>query len=284
MDTEDYLGRLQNDMELRNLAKSTRHSYFSCVRKFLEFSSKPLEETNEEDVRAFILHLRNDLKLEPRTVNVYNAAICYFYTFTLDRALNRAKVPKMKTTISVPEVLTSNELKRLMDATTDIKYKAIFSLAYGSGLRISEILNLHDTDIRSDSMQIFVRKSKRNKERYTVLGKSTLYYLRRYYKEYDIKHMSEDGLLFIGDSEDGAICQKTVNSALKMYLEKAKIRKSKNVTMHTLRHSFATLMLQSGADIFLIKDLLGHSSITSTAIYMHVVVRPEQYPGSPADL
>ena len=96
--------------------------------------------------------------------------------------------------------------------------------------------------------------------------------------------MSEDGLLFIGDSEDGAICQKTVNSALKMYLEKAKIRKSKNVTMHTLRHSFATLMLQSGADIFLIKDLLGHSSITSTAIYMHVVVRPEQYPGSPADL
>ena len=129
-----------------------------------------------------------------------------------------------------------------------------------------------------------VRKSKRNKERYTVLGKSTLYYLRRYYKEYDIKHMSEDGLLFIGDSEDGAICQKTVNSALKMYLEKAKIRKSKNVTMHTLRHSFATLMLQSGADIFLIKDLLGHSSITSTAIYMHVVVRPEQYPGSPADL
>ena len=273
MEGEDYLKRLQDDLELKNFAESTKYMYVTSVKRMLEFVGKPPEDVSEDDIRRYILHMKNDLHLSARSINSYIAAIRFFFSVTLDRPLNPQRVPKMKTTISVPEVLTGQELKQLMDATTNVKYQAMFSLAYGSGLRISEILNLHIEDIRSDSMQIFVRESKRHKER-----------LRKYFVEFHVRKTSPNGLLFPGDSEDGKMSIGAVNNALAKYLKAAHIEKTKPVTMHTLRHSFATLMLESGADIFLIRRLLGHSSLSSTAIYMHVAILPERRPTSPADL
>lgn len=284
MENEDYMGRLQDDLALKDYSASTRSMYTTTVKKLLDFVQKPPEAITEDDVRRYILHMKNDLHLSNRTINSYIAALRFFFSVTMDRPLNPMKVPKMKTTISVPEVFTEPELKRLMNATTDVKYQAIFSLAYGSGLRVSEIRRLHVEDIRSDSMQIFVRESKRRKERYTILGEATLNLLRRYYVEYHIRKTSVNGLLFPGDSWDGTMSSNGINNALKKYLAEAGIVKSKDVSMHTLRHSFATLLLESGADIFLIKRLMGHSSLTSTEIYMHVAIVPNKRPVSPADL
>ena len=278
------MGRLQVDLALKDYSASTRSMYTTTVKKLLDFVHKPPEAITEDDVRRYILHMKNDLHLSNRTINSYIAALRFFFSVTMDRPLNPMKVPKMKTTISVPEVFTEPELKRLMNATTDVKYQAIFSLAYGSGLRVSEIRRLHVEDIRSDSMQIFVRESKRRKERYTILGEATLNLLRRYYVEYHIRKTSVNGLLFPGDSWDGTMSSNGINNALKKYLAEAGIVKSKDVSMHTLRHSFATLLLESGADIFLIKRLMGHSSLTSTEIYMHVAIVQNKRPVSPADL
>lgn len=283
MTIDESIQRLRDDLELKDYSDSAKHMYVDSVQKFIASANKPVDDLGEEDVRRYILQLKQK-RLSSQTINSYTAGIRFFFTVTLDRPLNPLKVPKMKITHSVPDVLTAPECKALISATVDVKYQAIFSLAFGSGLRISEILNLHTSDIRSEKMQVFVRPSKRRKERYTILGKSTLNLLRQYYKVYKPQKMTDTGLLFPGKSKDGSLSQEAVNRVLAASVKTAGIQKSKPITMHTLRHTFATIMMEKGTNLVQLKNLLGHSSISSTAIYTHVAANNDSLPPSPADL
>lgn len=252
-------------MQLRSYSEHTQDVYGRAVRKFLNFSRKPVEKLNEQDVRAYTLHLMES-SLSKCSINTYQAAIRFFFGVTLNRAMNYLQMPRLKEDKVLPEILSREEIARLLDRCENPKHRAIFALAYGSGLRVSEICALRIQDIDSKQMRVFVRSSKRNKDRYTILSYQCLEFLREYWRRFHPNH--PEGLLFPGWRNLTSITEKAVNDALKKWLGVAGI--SRSVSIHSLRHAFATYLLEDGTDIFTIKELLGHSSISSTTVYLHM--------------
>ena len=163
----------------------------------------------------------------------------------------------------MPVILSKTEVKNILNATTNLKHKAILTTVYSAGLRISEVRNLTIKDIDSKNMQIRVRKAKGKKDRYTLLSQNNLSLLRKYWKEYQPEYW-----LFPGMPTTKAISARTIQQFFKKYLNKTKI--TKNATVHTLRHCFATHLLEAGVDIFHIQKLLGHASPKTTARYIHL--------------
>ncbi len=265
MGTNYYLEKLYQDMRLRSYSEHTQDVYGRAVRKFLNFSRKPVEKLNEQDVRAYTLHLMES-SLSKCSINTYQAAIRSFFGVTLNRAMNYLQMPRLKEDKDLPEILSREEIAQLLDHCENPKHKAIFALAYGSGLRVSEICALRVQDIDSKQMRIFVRNSKRNKDRYTILSQQCLEFLRDYWRSFRPRH--PEGLLFPGWRNLTSITEKAVNDALKKWLGVTGI--SRRVSIHSLRHAFATHLLEDGTDIFTIKELLGHSSISSTTVYLHL--------------
>ena len=180
--------------------------------------------------------------------------------------MNYLQMPRLKEDKVLPEILSREEIALLLERCENPKHKAIFALAYGSGLRVSKICALKVQDIDSQQMRVLVRSSKRNKDRYTILSRQCLRFLRDYWKNFRPRH--PEGLLFSGWRNLTSITEKAVNDALKKWLGEAGI--SRNVSIHSLRHAFATHLLKDGTDIFTIKELLGHSSISSTTVYLHL--------------
>lgn len=277
MDANYYLEQLYQDMRLRAYSDHTQDVYGRAVRCFLNFSGKSVEALNEQDVRNYVLHLMGG-SLSKGSINTYQAAIRFFFGVTLNRAMNYLQMPRLKEDKALPEILSREEIARLLDRCEKPKHKAIFALAYGSGLRVSEICALRVQDIDSKQMRVFVRNSKRDKDRYTILSRQCLGFLRDYWRSFRPNH--PEGLLFPGWRNLTSITDKAVNDALKKWLRAADI--TRNVSMHSLRHAFATHLLENGTDIFTIKELLGHSSISSTTVYLHLA-NTEANLVSPAD-
>ena len=246
-------------------SEHTQDVYGRVVRNFLNFSRKPVESLNEQDVRNYTLHLMNG-NLSKGSINTYQAAIWFFFGVTLNRAMNYLQMPRLKEEKVLPEILSREEIALLLEQCENPKHRAIFALAYSSGLRVSEICALKVQDIDSKQMRIFVRNSKRDKDRYTILSQQCLEFLRDYWRKFRPKH--PEGLLFPGWRNLSSITEKAINDALKKWLGVAGI--SRNVSIHSLRHAFATHLLEDGTDIFTIKELLGHSSISSTTVYLHL--------------
>lgn len=265
MGTNYYLEKLYQDMQLRAYSEHTQDVYGRAVRSFLSFSGKSAESLNEQDVRNYVLHLMSS-SLSKGSINTYQAAIRFFFGVTLNRTMNYLQMPRLKEDKVLPEILSREEIARLLDHCENPKHKAIFALAYGSGLRVSEICALRVQDIDSKQMRVFVRNSKRGKDRYTILSQQCLEFLRDYWRSFHPKH--PEGLLFPGWRNITSITEKAINDALKKWLRVADI--SRNVSIHSLRHAFATHLLEDGTDIFTIKELLGHSSISSTTVYLHL--------------
>ncbi len=265
MDWERYLKRLDQDMVLRSYSRHTREVYGREAKKFLVFSGKTVEELTEEDVRRYVLHLMAG-SLSKKTINTYQAAIRFFFGVTLNRAMNYLQMPRLKEDKSLPEIFSREEVSSVLSACQNLKHKALIALGYGSGLRVSEICALRVQDIDSKQMRVFVRCGKRNKDRYTILSQNTLEILRDYFRAYRPHH--PDGLLFPGWRNLSPITPEAVNEALIKWSAVAGIRKK--VSMHSLRHSFAAHLLEDGTDLFTIKKLLGHSSISSTTVYLRL--------------
>lgn len=265
MDTNFYLEKLYQDMQLRAYSEHTQDVYGRAVRSFLNFSRKPVESLNEQDVRNYTLHLMNG-NLSKSSINTYQAAIRFFFGVTLNRAMNYLQMPRLKEDKVLPEILSREEISLLLERCENPKHKAIFALAYGSGLRVSEICALKVQDIDSKQMRVFIRSSKRNKDRYTILSQQCLEFLRDYWRSFRPRH--PEGLLFPGWRNLTSITEKAIDKALKKWLGVAGI--SRSVSIHSLRHAFATHLLEDGTDIFTIKELLGHSSISSTTVYLHL--------------
>ena len=263
---QQALTRMKADIQLRGLSQGTLKSYTASVRDFFKFICKPVEGLDEMDVRKYLGHLIVERKLEPSTVNIHSAAIRFFFAVTMNRTMNYLQIPRMKEPKKLPVILTRDEVAELISQASNAKHRALLLTAYGSGLRISELISLKTKDIDSNSMRVFVRGAKGKKDRYTILSEKSLLALRDYWRKYRPK--SPEGYIFPGSKNVGHICESTVNSAIEVALLRTGIKKK--ISEHTLRHCFATHLLEDGYSLLQIKEMLGHASISSTVIYLHL--------------
>ncbi|QSO52906.1 site-specific integrase [Alicyclobacillus curvatus] len=268
---KQVLRRLAEDIRLRGLSQNTLESYTTHARIFLEFSGdRPIEQLNAEDIRRFLLHLIHEKKVSPGTVNVYSAAIRFLFAVTLNRTLNYLQIPRQKKRKTLPEVLTRSEVHSILESCQNIKHKAMLTLVYSAGLRVSEAAALKIQHIDSKNMRLFVQKGKGGKDRYTLLSDACLNVLREYWKEYRPNH--PEGWLFLGTYNVTHITSAAIEDAFTKAVQRAHI--TKQASIHTLRHSFATHLLEDGATLLQIKSLLGHASVQSTTIYLHLANMP----------
>lgn len=266
MTNNELLEKLSEDMKMRKFSHYTYDSYMRKTKDLIKYFDKPLEEVTIEELRKYLLeYLTEEKKLSDRSVNYYNSVIRFVYEVTLDKLINKKQLPMRKKKKTVYKVLTKEELSTFFDLVDNYKFKTIFMLAYGSGLRIGEIVNLRDEDIDSKNMRIFVREGKGNKERYTILSNKSLEMLREYWTKY--RQHKRKGKIFLSESGE-SITEYVIRTHFRKYRKKAKI--SSKVTMHTLRHNFATNLIEKGVTIIQVKELMGHSNIRSTMEYIHV--------------
>lgn len=262
---QQTLNRLSLDIRMRGLSENTHAAYVRYVGKFLNFYEKQAEALDENDARAYLIHLLQEGKVSTGTINMSNAAIRFFFAVTLNRTINYLQLPRFKKRKALPEVPTREEIQHLINGCLNLKHKSFFLLAYGGGLRVSEIAALHIKDIDSKSMRIFVRGGKGGKDRYTILSNECLCTLREYWSVYRPKH--PEGWLFLGAKRT----RMTPDAAANAFYKWIKcLGITRDISIHSLRHAFATHLLEDGATIFQIKELLGHASLNSTAVYLHL--------------
>jgi integrase/recombinase XerD len=273
--------RMQHDMMMRGLASHTQQHYIHHVRRFAAFLGRPPDTATAEDLRGFQIH-QHESGASPMTINSAVSALRFLCTVTLRRQdLARALVAVRRST-TVPEVLSVEEAARLLAAAPGIKYKAALSVAYGAGLRVSEVAHLKVDDIDSKRMLIRVEQGKGRKDRNAMLSPQLLELLRLWWREGKRRSvMLPHGWLFPGKSYTDPISTRQLNRAVHEAAEVAGIRK--RVHPHTLRHSFATHLLEQDVDIRVIQVLLGHSKIDTTALYTKVATRTIRAVTSPLD-
>ena len=254
------------DIRFRNLSNSTYKNYTRNIRNFFAFCRKPIEELDENDIRNFLHYLIDEKKYAPTTVNQSSAAIRFFFAVSLNRPMNYLQIPLMKVPKTLPDVLTREEVSSLIRACTNTKHQALLLLAYGSGLPSGEIETLRVKDIDSKEMRIFVKGGKNKRDRYTLLSQTTLEALRTYWKDY--RPNSPEGWLFPGFRNIGHLTRAAIALAFDTCVKRTGI--TKGVSPHSLRHAFATHLLEDGVELIKIKELLGHHRISSTMVYLHL--------------
>ena len=245
MTNGEVLEKMLQDMKMRNFSHYTYEFYIGKTKEMMRYFNKPIEEVTIEEYRDYLYkHLLQERKLCDHTVNHYNSVIRFMLEVTLDRLINKKQIPMRKRKKEVYKVLTQEELSTFFSLCDNYKFKTIFMLVYGSGLRIGEVVNLHKSDIDSKAMRIFVREGKGNKERYTILPKVSLKMLRKYWKDYRPKVKTDK--IFLNDLNE-PINQYVIRTHFRKYRRKAKI--SEKATVHTLRHNFATNLIENGASL-----------------------------------
>ena len=279
MDIEGLLVKFEQKLILQRYSPNTIRNYISAVRNFLEVAEKKFShpvELDEASIEKYVLWKVQKHKIGSSYQRMIIASIDKFYTSVFNKQLNIKYLYPSCKSYSLPNYLTTVEVKKLIAGVMNLKHRCIIKLLYGLGLRLSELLNLKLTDIDSKSMIIHIRKSKGNKDRVVMLSNALLDELRVYFINY-----KPVDFLFEGQS-GGMYSAKSVQVIVKNAASKAGIKKQ--VTPHTLRHSFATHLLESGTDIRFIQQLLGHSSIKTTGIYTHITDVIKSKIKSPLDL
>lgn len=267
MDNQEHvLQRMTEDIRLRGLSPRTLESYTSNARAFLTFSHRPVAQLGAEEIRRFLSYLIEEKKASPSTVNVYSAAIRFLFAVTLNRTLNYLQIPRQKKHKALPEVLTRHEVSALLENCHNLKHKAMLMLVYSAGLRVSEAAAIKTAHIDSKAMRVFVQGGKGNKDRYTLLSNTCLHALRDYWRAY--RPNDPQGWLFVGADLTSHVSVASIQTAFNDAVKRTSL--TKHVSIHTLRHSFATHLLEDGATLLQIKELLGHASIQSTTVYLHV--------------
>jgi len=222
------------------------------------------EELGEPEVRGFLLHLLRVKKITPASLKMYVASLKFLYSHTLRRPEIVAWIPWPKVKKTLPVVLSGTEVKTVLEAIESPKIRALFTTAYGAGLRIREACSLRIDDIDSRRGVIRIRDGKRGRDRYVMLGQRLLDVLRRYYA----RERPEGPWLFPGKTPDIPVSPGGARRILRQAVRECGLKKK--ATPHTLRHCFATHLLEAGTDIRTVQVLLGHASLKSTAIYTHV--------------
>jgi site-specific recombinase XerD len=267
--------RMIDDMTLRNLSPATQRSYLHAVTKFSRHFGCPPDRLGLEDVRSFQVHLVAQGISWP-ALNQIVCALRFFYGVTLDRAEIPERIVYARTPRKLPSILSADEVVRFLEAVPSLKTRVALTTAYAAGLRASEAVSLKVADIDSGRMVLQVRHGKGAKDRTVMLSAALLAILRSYWRL-----ARPAPWLFPGRSPDKPIDVQVLHAACRSAAKAAGL--TKRVSVHTLRHSFATHLLESGTDIRIIQVLLGHSNLSTTARYTHVATSTIARTQSPLD-
>jgi integrase/recombinase XerD len=268
--------RMIEDMTLRNFAPLTIKAYTECVARFARHFHASPEHLGPDQVRSYLLHLVQEQHLGWSAYNQNRCALQFLYRDTLGQDAVVAQIACPKTPKTLPVVLSTDEMAQFLDALHNPKHRAALMTAYAAGLRLSEVVTLRVTDIDSARMVIHLRQAKGHKDRDVMLSPRLLAILRQYWKTHRPRPF-----LFPGRHPDRPLSPRTVQYACERALVASGL--SKRVHMHTLRHSFASHLLEAGTDLRTIQILLGHRSLSTTARYLHVATAALQSTRSPFD-
>jgi site-specific recombinase XerD len=258
-----YDAELKREIDIRGLSYLTFKNYRSNLRKMSDYFNKDITDVSTIEAKDYLFYLKNSQHRHPQTINLARAAFRFFRQNVLNEHIPPYELPAHKFVYQLPDILPTDEVLAVLDCLPS-KYTAVLSLCYGSGLRISEALALDVGDIDSKSMKVFVRCGKGEKSRYSILSEYSLDCLRRYWKSFrppgpKLFPKQHDPK----EAKQAQHIQKAFSNAYKQRFPNS----NKRITTHTLRHCFATHLLDNGTDLRTIQILLGHKSIKSTSIY-----------------
>jgi len=248
---------------LRRFSPKTITCYLACMKGVAKHFRKSPAELGDEEIRAYLHYLMEERKASQSVLVQTYSALKFFFENTLQKQWNAIRIPRCKQRRKLPGVLTREEVESILSATKNLKHRAILMTLYSAGLRIGEVTRLKVSDIESGRMMIRVNEGKGLKDRYTLLGERNLEILRRYWKAYRPLEW-----LFPGRNASDPVSISAIQRVFKTSLAKAGIKKKASV--HTLRHCFATHLLESGTDLYYIQRLLGHKSAGTTSVYLHI--------------
>ena len=269
---------MKQDLELRNYSDNTVTTYLDHMKRFITFHMKNPSLIELEDITTYQVYLVYSKKVSYSTFNLAVCSIKYFYKHILDKGFSIDLIPYQKKAKTLPNVLSRQEVMRIINAAVNLKNKALIQTIYATGVRLSELINLMVSDIDSKRMVVRIDEGKGKKDRYVMLSKTLLSTLREYWKDAQPKPKT---YLFPGDKPDTHFSRRSVQRIVKETTLLAHI--DKNVTPHTLRHCFATHLLEDGVNIRIIQKLLGHKSLRATELYTHVAENYINQTTSPLD-
>lgn len=263
-------------METMRYSPKTIATYKQLLEEFINFySDKKMDDITEPEIVAYMRYLVKERGISASYQNQAINSIKFYYEKVKGGARKLYQLERPLRELKLPTALSTEEVQAMIKATTNLKHKTIITLCYSGGLRLSELLNLRVVDVDSDRMQLFIKAGKGKKDRYTLLAEKLLPLLREYYKVYKPKEFLIEGI------NGGQYSERSIQTIVKEALQKAKV--SKHASVHTLRHSFATHLLENGTDLRYIQSLLGHGSSKTTEIYTHVTSKAFSGIKSPLD-
>ncbi len=260
-----YYDMMSNELKIRGYSKKTNETYLRCMRDFVKYHMKSPDELDFVDIKAYQVYLVNDKKVSYTVFNQSVCAIRFFYRNVMQKEWDIKHIPFQKKRKKLPDVLSVQEVARLINAASYIKHKAILQTLYSTGMRLQELVNLNYKDINSGRKSVRIRQGKGKKDRYVMLSETLLKTLREYWISSDPKPYE---YLFPGRNNGCQIHTRSVQHAVEMAGKRAGLERK--VTPHLLRHSFGTHLLEMGANIRVIQLLMGHRNLSTTTIYTHV--------------
>ncbi len=266
---EQSIQKLETELKLRGFSDTTVKTYVFYTQKFLEFVNKVPDKITEDDIKSFLSEKISN-NMSSSSIALLRASLAFFYSEVLKKGTIKIKTPKISK--KLPVVLTKEEVRKLISSTKNHKHRTVIKLLYSSGLRLSECVNLKPIDLELNDSVGWVRSGKGSKDRIFLLSDNLV-------KDFE-KHMNlNQEYLFTG--RNGKLSARAVQKIVREAAERAGIRKQ--ISPHTLRHSFATHLLENGTDIRKIQKLLGHSNLQTTQIYAHVSTEELKKLKSPLD-
>lgn len=268
--------QFEDKLKMMRYSESTVRNYCSAIKEFIHYhNGKEIDLLKQADIEKFLLYITEDRNVSTSYHNISISAIKFYYEKVLQQGqvtyhINRPRREKL-----LPEVLSEEEIRLILSVVDNLKHRCILMTIYSGGLRLSEVVGLRVSDIDSQRMLIFIKGAKGNKDRYTILSKELLRWLREYYKRERPPEWLFEGVT------GGQYSMRSVQNIMKEAVRKAGVKK--HATVHTLRHSFATHMLENGTDLRYIQNLLGHNSSKTTEIYTHITTRGMEQLTSPLD-
>ena len=270
--------RFQQDLQLNGLKERTQQSYVRNARKFSEFLKRDPDSASEDDLRRYLLYIKNDAHWSSSTINVAQQALKRFFTLTCPQTWATLKLVRARGELKLPVVISISEVHTLLKLIEKPSMFCFFTVVYSLGLRLQEALNLHVKDIDSKRMLVHIHRGKGAKDRLVPLPESTLQVLREYYKT----HRNKDWIFptegknhLQAPTAENPMGESSVQGTIKAVLEQLNWD-NRGISTHTLRHCYATHLLEGGVSIKLIQKYLGHAHLTSTMIYLHVTTVGEE--------
>jgi len=255
--------QMDNDMVLRGLADRTREAYIAAVVGIAKYYRRSPEQLSEDEIERYLLHLIEQRKLAWASTNQAACALTFLFHVTLKQPHTTFRIPRRKLPSKLPEILSREEVYRILEASSNLKHRTLLTATYAAGLRVSEVCNLKLSDIDSARMMLRVECGKGAKDRYTLLSPRLLELLRLYWR-------ATRPVNWLFPTRNGQRCIDSALAQKMYYAAKRRAEITKQGGIHSLRHAFATHLLEAGVDIHTIQRLLGHGQLSTTARYFHL--------------